>query len=433
MAPTLPLELVELILEYMAEPSYPCSVLYEHYRACCLVCRAWLPKSQALLFRTLVFLWWKHEVLNLYLHRPLFEEYRHLLPLIKALTLQLPRVQYGYQSICDLYLYALAAHLPALRTIYMFGQKDLLRPHRFFIAPHIRIATVTKLHICTVHIQDISDFYRLVTPFPNLTHLRLVDLFWQNSSRPRSPRLLEKQKSMPEVRRLDIAYGATIQDWSTGQREHSLPAAITLVLQMFGHNLTQLDINMRVFDFLTSPRYALDAYDIFRACPMPMLQRFNLYLRYPGRFRNRAEPYHVHMARIPTFLKALAAKNLRVLGLYFTRKELRKSPEQFLEHLGRMHLGLCEVVEGLHFPKLEKIRLDVAARPADHSWWKPLLAEHLPVLVNRGLIELVQFVQPHIADHGPFTDYPDDVAWYEERESKTAPDKDSSPSQAVPK
>ncbi|KAI0631093.1 hypothetical protein C8Q77DRAFT_1074957 [Trametes polyzona] len=418
MSPTLPLELVELILEYVAEPPYPAGILYHDYRACCLVCRAWLPKSQALLFRTLVFWRWRKDMLALYQHRPLFNVYQHILPLIKALELIVPYVHQGFQSICDLYLYVIAARLPALRAITLSGQTDPFRPHRFFISPHIRITTVTRLYIHTLYIKDISDFYLLVGPFPNLSHILLVDLFWQCPLPLASPRYLEKCKSLPLARRLDLAYGATTVDSSMGQQEDSLPAAITLIFQIFGYNLTQLDINMRVFDFLTSPRYNLQAFDVFRACPMPMLQQFNLYLRYPGRLRNRAEPYDVHMARIPTFLKAFSAKNLRVLGLYFTRKELRKSPERFLEHLGRMHLGLCEVVEGMHFPKLEKIRLDVAARPADHSWWKPLLVEHLPVLVNRGLVELVQFMQPHFMDFGPFTDYPDDVEWCEEHESK---------------
>ncbi|KAL1949205.1 hypothetical protein VTO73DRAFT_11011 [Trametes versicolor] len=402
MSPVLPQELDELILEFVIDDSIDL-IIYETLTQCALVCRAWRPKSQAILFRKALFVEWESDVSTLYNYRRFLVEHPRFLPLIRRVEFAMP-----YCNLSLLYD-ILAIRLPALQTIVINGRSASFKLHRFYTAPHVQMVNIANLELTYVDIVDMAEFYHFILRFPNLSSLLIVDCYWINPDRHTTPRL-RKDWKVPVITHLSLAWASATED-ELPKREDihvPMPSAIRLLLQALGANLVYLQINLRTFEYLTSPRFGSDTHELLQACPMPKLERLEIHLR--GRVTDldhlTERPYSAHIGRIPALLKALVAVELRVLGIYLSRIEVRKSEELILDALEQIHGELATLIEGEHFPKLEKIRLDVGARPHTHNWWNPHLAERLPVLAGRGLLETVQFILRLHSRSGPFTDPP---------------------------
>ncbi|KAI0356027.1 hypothetical protein OH77DRAFT_283614 [Trametes cingulata] len=395
MQPQLPIELVQRILDFVVSDEGFMLGRYD-IEECALVCRAWAPICQAMLHDTVLFidssLGGLRQVFIRLNNRP------ERLPSIKQARIFVKR--YPYRPIVELFAFMLAPLLPSLRKLIINSHRVPLYYHRFYSFSRFPITTVTSLQLEDFAVRDLADLHGILALCPSLRTLEMYSVVWMSPNpRRKKPSPVQLCRSTPAVARLSLANETVNGLFEKPEIAERNSRNLRLLLSDLENSLAELEINIRVYEYLTSPLFG----PIIPHFNMSNLQILDIHLRGPClRVHTPQEPYATHMSRLPKFIHALNALNLRILSFYFCQFEIEKSEEDFLGYLRELSQGLSDMVLSSRLPLLEKVRFDVAARVAAHSYWSLRLAECFPLLLDLGVLETIIYIPPWAL--GPFTD-----------------------------
>lgn len=179
--------------------------------ACALVCRAWVPYCQSLLFRKLVI--YRPTAAVIYSQRRLLQHAPHLRSYVREFEVREPPQPDA--PAYPFFLAILARSFPSLCKISLiWAANPPYHCHRVFCGPIFKAPSITTLYICEILLRDPSNLYDTVTQFPNLQTLYLDGIAWlmprlrghRDGSRT-SPMVLPRKSALgklPAIARLSV-------------------------------------------------------------------------------------------------------------------------------------------------------------------------------------------------------------------------------------
>ena len=196
MASTFPLEIFHRILDLIGDDEF-LGYARKYYLQCSLVCHAWHQRCQPFAFRRKKFDS-STRLPALYAFRQFIVSTPHIAALIKEVDLQRgppPR----YVALVEVFLCAVAKHLPALNTVIISMPRDydFMYFHPRFRDSRLQLHTVTTLELKRIPLHDTWQFDDLLTKFPNLHSLYMFSVYWEtkrlsgiDAQRPMMPKIV---------------------------------------------------------------------------------------------------------------------------------------------------------------------------------------------------------------------------------------------------
>ena len=208
MASTFPLEIYHHILDLIGDDEFP-DLAREYYLQCSLVCHAWHRRCQPFAFRRMKFDSFT-QLPALYAFRQFIVSAPHLAALIKEVDLQREPPP-NYVALVEVFLCAVAKHLPALNTVIINMPLDytLMYFHPRFRNSRHQLHTVTALELKRIPLHDTWQLDDLLMQFPNLLKLYMFSVSWEakrlNGTSAQRPKMLKIIPAVPPIVQLEIS------------------------------------------------------------------------------------------------------------------------------------------------------------------------------------------------------------------------------------
>ncbi|RPD61242.1 hypothetical protein L227DRAFT_562797 [Lentinus tigrinus ALCF2SS1-6] len=158
---------------------------------------------------------------------------------------------------------------------------------------------------------------------------------------------------------------------------------LSLLLQAFSTKLQKLILNMEVIRMLGPEGIG----DLISLRTMEVL---HLELQHSLTLARTLLLYDKIIAAVPRLLLRLDSPSLRDIYIQFDTATVYESPETFLGHIESIGDAVEEIVLASHFPRLEKITLDVGTAEEDVEWWEMRFLECFPRLAAKDVLHIVQ-------------------------------------------
>jgi len=220
LAPLLPIEVIERIIDFIYELIYDNAVqaqdLHCIWRACALTCRSMVPRSQYWLFRN-IFIWKTSQAENLtQLLRSGIQCSEHT----RVLSLATARVLTAESGLRITWIswipQLLAPRMASLEVLHLQGDV-FSRSHPTFSMALSTFKSIRTLLLDDIQFTTFGHLSRLISAFPQLTHLALHHVSWKKSASRTPASMLQRPtttcRRKLQIRHLDIVdSGAACQD-----------------------------------------------------------------------------------------------------------------------------------------------------------------------------------------------------------------------------
>ncbi|EJF60583.1 hypothetical protein DICSQDRAFT_161982 [Dichomitus squalens LYAD-421 SS1] len=368
----LPIEIYEQIIDSVGigvgARDYVVSVARATLCSCCLTCQAWLPRSRALLYKSITLKAPRPSDLQISFQKLV----RTILdsPLIAALVenITLSELSASKSGVASVLPILLIGRLPHLRTFTIHETTLVVSPG--FCSSISSFPALETLKLATVMFPNISAFRRLLTALPRLRDLTLDNVFWQTvGAVPET--MIQYIGSMPPIRRLSVIGGQVVGPATWAVLELLAPYLEQLIFSDW--NQDKLLAPNKEENMLQFPRLVSLT---FRAHPRPLARGFSDFL-------SKAEAQQLRVINLINRMMLKSTSDLPTMS----RRLLRNSP-------------LFErVVTQARLPALEAVNMvvevwDLSGRIVEELEQRmPTIAEEcrekLGVLHRRGILRVI--------------------------------------------